>query len=898
MLKPLFLVLALCCVLSGIEAQQQSQTPSKTSYFKGGKLYIVCSSHQDIAWMDSIEACIKFRDEQMITPALKRMEESATYCFSVEDALSLREYLERHPDRYDEILKRTLEGRLEWGATNKQPYPSMYDGEALVRQTYFGRKYLEKTLPGGDYRTAYNEDVPGVALQLPQILAKAGIPYYQISRHQPGFYRWQSPDGSYITCWSPGQYHENTMPVSNAKTDEARTDVFIRYLNEFDDYYKQRKIPPVRFMLYSFDFSKPINWDAYMDAWNAEVKGKNPRKLPYIYYSTANRVMDEVTANKKTKFDVLQGERPDVWLYIHGPGHQRALKAAREASRLLTAAEKFCTFSALLDGSFDNYPQKELYSAWENAIYADHGWGGRHGALTDRVFRTKFEYGRDVAREELDKAMTSISQKISYKKDSTVYRAVTVFNPLSWERTDPVVFTLDVEGWNNTHIRLKETTGADVPFQLTDVPDLGKRDEALAITFIAEKVPPLGYKTYYITYNPKDNNTATHGFTPSEAVSNTATATAESKRHIETPLYKLTLGAGGIESLYDKELQKEFFKTDKFSGGELFVMQSVGNGAGEFTDVQQPTMQGFDQLRNYNLTWQCIETGAVRDVYQTIQPLRETQAVVRIVVYKTIKRIDVETDLNRFSGENWREFRLAFPLNLQQSKVAYEVPMGVVEVGKDEIAGAAGFSKATQIYSTPCKDVHPREVQDWFSATDGETGLTISSDVAVFDYIDPTDKKVDYTILQPLLLASRKSCHGAGNYYLQPGNHHYRFSLYTHSGDWRNGYRLGTQSRQPLQSLVGNPQASKGSTLPDEHSFATLTGGKGVIISTIKKCEDDNSVILRCYEIEGADAEVSFSIEKAGTALFKTDMIEENPVKITTPTVKIGHHAIETFKIQ
>ena len=101
-----------CC--TGTQAQD-------ASYFKGGKLYIVNSSHQDIAWMDSPDECIRFRDEQMITPALKRLAESEIYCFSVEDALSLREYLERHPDRYGDILKYTREGHLEWGATFSSP---------------------------------------------------------------------------------------------------------------------------------------------------------------------------------------------------------------------------------------------------------------------------------------------------------------------------------------------------------------------------------------------------------------------------------------------------------------------------------------------------------------------------------------------------------------------------------------------------------------------------------------------------------------------------------------------------------------------------------------------------------------------------------------------------------
>jgi alpha-mannosidase len=259
-----------------------------------------------------------------------------------------------------------------------------------------------------------------------------------------------------------------------------------------------------------------------------------------------------------------------------------------------------------------------------------------------------------------------------------------------------------------------------------------------------------------------------------------------------------------------------------------------------------------------------------------------------------------EVDLNRFNGENWREFRLAFPVNMQQAKVAYEVPMGVMEVGKDEIKGAAGYSKATQIYNTPCKDVHPREVQDWFAASDGKTSLTISSDVAVFDWIDPTDNPANYVILQPVLLASRKSCHGLGNYYIQPGNHSYRFSIYTHSGDWRdNGYRQGTQSRQTLKTVVTDTRKQHG-FLPEQQSFGTLSG-KGAVVSTIKKCEDDDSVILRYYNIEGNDAEITFHLFKDIQSLNHTNMIEEEPAPAKFSgngfSYKLGHHAIETFKI-
>jgi alpha-mannosidase len=159
---------------------------------------------------------------------------------------------------------------------------------------------------------------------------------------------------------------------------------------------------------------------------------------------------------------------------------------------------------------------------------------------------------------------------------------------------------------------------------------------------------------------------------------------------------------------------------------------------------------------------------------------------------------------------------------------------------------------------------------------------------------------VNYVILQPLLLASRKSCHDKGNYYLQPGNHSYRFSIYTHTGNWHNGYQCGTQSRQSLKAVVSNIDKQQG-FLPEQQSFATLTG-KGAVVSTIKKCEDDNSLVLRYYNIAGNNAEVTFELFKKIESVNHTNMIEEEPVPIKFSennfSHKLGHHAIETFKIR
>ncbi len=873
-----------CLIISNtFSAIGQPSVPSKSkdySYFKGGTVSVVPSSHQDIAWMDSIGKCIEFRDVRMITPALERLKKNSTFKFSVEDALSLREYLQRHPESITEILKYTREGRLEWGATYKQPYESMYDGESLIRQTYLGRKWLKKTLPGCDFKTYWNEDVPGRSLQMAQILSKSGIPYMQFSRHQPGIYNWYSPDGSYITCFTPGQYDEAGIPVRKANTNiDSLTNAFSTMLSEWNEYFKKRKLNPEFPFLYSHDFATPPDYDAFFKDWNSKSATLN---RPLIKYATGTEMIEAI-AKGNPDFDKITGERPDVWLYIHGPSHQKALKASREGSRLLVNAEKFATFDALQQGSFKNYPQASFTTAWENAIYPDHGWGGKHGDLTDRAFRTSYEKARSIASDIVNNSVNNIASRIQFSKSAI---PIVVFNPLSWQRSDIVKFTLDVEGNEQNTFRLIDEKGIEIPYQLIDEHQIiNKKDEVITFLFVAENVPSVGYKTYYLE----------KGKPSTQSNSYKATNTT-----CENRFYKVEFANGGIKSLYDKELSVNLLKTDKFMGAELFTMQSVGNGAGEFTDVQQPTMEGFEKLSSYNQPWSLVSSGALRDVYQFTKEIKHVTVEQQIILYKTIKRIDVHVELKGFDGERYREFRLAFPVNQLKSEVAYEVPMGVVRIGKDEIAGAAGFSKKSQIYDTPCVQVHPREVQDWFSASDGNTGITISSDVAVFDWMDPTTNPAGNTILQPLLLASRKSCHGEGNYYLQPGDHTYNFSIYSHKGDWKNGYRLGTQSNQPLKAVTVKLTSVKGA-MPETMSFISVEN-KNVVLSTIKKCDDDNQVIVRCYDMEGKDSEAKISLFQPFQKAELTNMIEEDgkpiPGNGKSLGLKVGHNAIETIKLQ
>ncbi|MCX6132394.1 MAG: glycosyl hydrolase-related protein [Ignavibacteriales bacterium] len=846
-----------------------------------GRVHFILSTHQDIAWMDSPEQCIKDRDEKILTPTLAIMKEDPQYRFDLEDVLFLREYLERHPDRKDDLHKFMLEGRLGIGASYNQPYEDLCSGEMLIRQFYAGRKWLKKNFPGCDTRTYWNPDIPGRSAQMPQVMRKAGVKYLFISRFEKGLYNWLSPDGSEVLTLSPGHYGDFAERVGKKGFPEI-AGYIASFSTDWSSRIKNgsRNVPIVSMS----DMSTPVRYDNIMNKWNGvtslfDTRGTSrPLTIPTIHYSSVQQFFDSVAA-ENLQLPTVHGERPNIWLYIHGPTHHRAVSAKREADVYLPAAEIFSTVGSLLAKSFGRYPQSELTAAWESQLYPDHGWGGKNGEITDSTFRAKFEYARDVARNVYSRATSAIAGQVKTTKNKGL--PLVVFNNLSWRRTAPVQFTAAFpQGSFQRGLTLHDATGRTLPCQVLSVekhPDGSAKSASLV--FIAEEIPPVGYATFYIRQSTAPLRPDT---------------TSLPREDLQSRYYRVLLAPGGVRQITDVELRKDLLSTEKFLGGELFTMQSVGQDAGEWSEPQQPTMEGFDKVSNYKPVWQLVESGPVRQVVELRQDIGRATVVQRIMVYSTLKQIDFETSLLKWDGTKYREFRLAFPMKMMNGQVTYETPFAAVEVGKDEMKGAAG-----ERYKTDAAVIRPRSIQNWIGVSDNDIGVTMSSSVAVWDYQDPTDQPIGVPMLQPVLLASRRSCHGLGPWYLQEGDHVFRFSLTSHRPGWRNGRRFGVAANNPL-GVVFNPTPSAKPTLPEQRGFFSI-GVDNAVLSTMKKCEDDDAVIIRLYEDAGKNGLVRLRFPTPLQRAQSTNIIEEEGLpasfKIDELQFPLMHWSIQTFKV-
>ena len=936
-----------------------------------GTIHVMLSSHQDLGWEGSIYWCNHTRNEKIIKPVLGWMGQTDTdYRYTFEYVYSLMHYLDTYPEELDTVREHTASGRFQWGAAYNDFYESLYSSEAVVRQFYLGKKWMKTTLGEGcDSRTMINVDPPQMGIQLPQILNKAGVNFLVTSRMKSGFVKWLSPnvhagatddssvlvfsDGHYDRPWvwplewkgilEPYSYHGQqdfgdapNYPLSLNRVNLEVLCYWSQYTDQtgsppgmtWEEYFQINNFSNQFPLFYSTDMGIPAPYlgvptypptthyyqsDLVKD-WNQWKEDTDP-DWPEIRLSTCDQALEafrSAAIQAGGSFEEWRGERPNLWLYSHGPSHHWAGDAIRAAGRLLPAAETFAAIECVLAGDFSSYPSDQLMEGWKGAIFPGHGWGGQSGVNTDNRFLWAAQTGEQVGWAILTDALESISDRVETSTDG---EPIVVFNTLPWKRSDPVICRVekDMDEWS-----IVDADWSPVTRQI-----LNESAGSTEIVFIARDVPSLGYRTYYLV---EDGDTG--------ARSKSAAVPGENQ------YYQWELKPGGLSSLTDRELNVEILAPSKiygdknFMGTECFSMEACDCGqntcccgAFEVQTISQPNPETFfRQMSHSGEDWIVpeYETGPVRDAFEYEVTLDNCTARQKLIFYRDLKRIDCEFSMQSWNGTGYREWRMALPVNLDKGYVSYEVPMGVVQVGRDDLLFPAGghFNEQT------CSYVTPREVQNFISVCGtnpsfGEQtfGVTMSSSVTVASYIYPpsTDIGPDSQgmihdpILQPILLATRHSNKDNGPLWTQIGDHDYHFSIFTHEGDWRNGWRSAAQANSPLIPVMGITPSS-GAKLPEEKSFCSVSPDN-IILTALKKRENDiftpvgtidENIIVRFYDIAGQDtsnAQIRFFFSVDGAE--KTNIIEEplaeggTDISVGGESVRldVGHHSIETLKI-
>ena len=848
---------------SVLGTRQRLSVPAYRSYFDGGSFAIHCTCHNDLGWLNTQAKTADFRSEKIILPALKLLAQFPDFRYSMESTAYLMEFLERHPERREEMYQVMRQGRFAWGASYVQCQEVHVGPEKLVRQFYYGRRWLRQNFPGVDSQTYYKTDPPSLTLQMPQLLRKAGIKYLIQGRMPFGFYLWTAPDGSVVFS-----YGLTATPLGDPL--DAKSNIgWLKYSAEREYYYAPRALPPEFIYDYWFDYFIPqpdlppyvqeqnAAMARFAENWNGHYASDLARQIhpPRMEFTYLEKFFDEFT-RRPLNITTLTGDWPLNWAYYDEPGHREGLLAGRLAHNRLLSAERIYTCLGVTEG-FGDYPQKDFTDAWMTNCWPDHGWGGNLGVQTDAVFVNTYEKSQGMADTLLAKAGAKLTKAVTKSAPGRI--PLVVFNPLSWKRSDISEVSLAMPAsWPG--VRLRDEKGADVPVQILEGMAGGN---ACKLAFVAQNVPSLGYKTYYLESGAPPQ-------APTHLSGNT----------IENEFFRVTFGAGGIKSLHDKQLDWEVLRTDKFEGGEVIQLTAPGFA---WDDPETVTMQDFDKTSHHAFPFKKLErtaiwTVAVRQAAFQHFTLRQT-----LHLYERLGRIDMTIELVDWDGQKERELRVVFPINLDEAHLSYEVPFGKVELGKDELDFSLLPADPYRNFEQGpygAEWVLPfREAINWIDASDDHylgRGCLSASDMTVHLFRDETDHPVSYPLLQHALLSTRKSqAWNPEHWFTQKGTHVYRMSLLPHENDWRARYREAIGFNYPLLTFIGSSTGAVAVEKPASATFFQLEPGN-LILTALKKSEDGEQVVVRFYEGEGFECQAHLRFPKPVKQAWNANLIEDD----------------------
>jgi len=889
------------------------------------RVYIVPVTHHDLGYTDTIENVIAKYDD-FYDDVLRFCEdtegypEESKYRYTVEGAWSIQHFIEnRTPADVEKLGKYIKQGRIEIGALFGNEISNLCSHEELIRLMYPSFRLKHKY--GAEILTGSITDVPGLSWGLPTVLAGAGVKYFfaglptyfewgrkdihtfwdesAILRHgRPDAFYWQGPDGEKVLVYYQGSYGFFNRVVGPDSYQEVM-DSLPGMLEELEK--KGSPFHVVRYIHNGVDNYPPdVKISHIIREWNSKWA------YPQLIVATNSMFFTEL---EKQCQDIrtFRGELPDTDYVVGTISTAKQTGINRITHDRLQCAEKFAAVASLV--SDYTYPAEEIRQAYDNVLlYDEHTWGKDYpaGQVQDWAWHEKSHYAYKAAgltESILSGSIESIARKVEFKESG---RHVVVFNPLSIERTDVVRVTrFDAR---EVFELIDEQTGEAVPYQivkldspLAPVPYAAQRyargqfekHELFDLVFVAEHVPPLGYKTYRLL--------------PTQKASAASSNVSVGENVLENRFFKVTLdlATGGVASIYDKELLHEIVDQDAADKLNQFVARWVQTGKRE-----GPSGAKISRGQSGPVYGSLVVHGAGPGCPQLIQ---------EITLYDRIKRIDFANRVLKDSTP-LLEIYFAFPFKIENPQFRFEGSNSVIEPLRDQFPGSNSNYYA---------------VQHWADVSDGQVGVTLSAiESHLLEFgglwpcyvsqahhgVTPPDFGRDFVKRPPAPgrgLISPATCgRGQGHMYafvinsnfrtnfqpVQQDDVLFRYSVATHKGEWKQAHcrDFGWSAANPLIGVVVDSSPAK-SRLGKTTSFCQVDV-PNVFLLTFKRAEDSNGLIIRLIETEGHEvtAKVAIphlTIKKA----WRANLVEENETELSytehSVTVPIKAFGVSTIRI-
>ena len=827
------------------------------------------NSHIDAAWLWPWTETVQVVHNTFST-ALQLMNEYPQYTYTQSAAAYSEWMCEKYPAICSEIQDRVKQGRWEMvGGMWVEPDLNMPDGESLVRQLLIGKRYFRDKF-GVDVRIGWNPDSFGYNWQLPQIYKKSGIDYFVTQKmdwndtnHLPfKLFWWQSPDGSKVLTYFPHDYDLGIEPEMLAKDlaqarernpglpemmhlfgigdhgggpTRAMLDAGVRWTDP-------KMVYPKAFFGVAQGYFSDVEGkldSAHSPVWNYQTIAGGATQLP----APPAGMVSLPTWNDELYFEYHRG------VFTSQADHKRNM---RQSEVWMLDAEKYSSL-AWLSGL--PYPSTSLNEAWKKVLFNqfhDLAAGSGIGVIYKEAQRD-YDMVRFTADDVSAAALADIASRVDTRSPVGAV-PVLVFNPLAWQRSDLVEFSVQMPTGVKDGVAVVDAQNHLVPSQILTT------DAATnTVHLLAEPraVPSLGYSLLRVT--PGSRSAAT------DLVAHDLTLENSLLRVVVDPK------TGCIASLFDKRTNFESIATGA-CGNELiaFADNPKQYDAWNIDADFEKTFTRLDTADSVEM----VEHGPLRAVIRVTRSWQHSKFVQDITLYAGLDRVDI------VNGIDWHEthvlLKAAFPLAAASGQATYEIPYGSIErpTTRNNSWEAAKFEVPAL---------------RWADLGDGSHGFSLVN-----------DSKYGYDAKGNVLRLSLLRSPTWPDPDADREHHHFAYSLYPHGGDWkkaltvRRGYEFNTKLKAvPVSQHIG--------ASPVEKSFAGVNT-ENVVLTAVKKTEDGSALLFRFYEWAGKTSEVQLTVPAGATSATLTNLMEQpegSPLAVTRDSkITVPIHPYEIVSVR
>lgn len=845
-------------------------------------LFLVPHIHLDVGYSD-YQAKVAAIQSRVIDEAMDLTALHPDYRFSTDGSWNLAQFMKTYsPSEQQRIITAIQKKKIYIPANYANLLTGFPTVETLIRSLYFSANFSREH--GTPFNYASITDVPSYSWSYASILAAADIHYLvsgsnnyrapvllqgRLNENSPLW--WEGPDGQKVLFWYSRIYLQMQMLFGLPPVLSAGHDTLPLFLQQYEhpSYHADAVI------LYG---TQVENTDLFPQQAELVNQWNSAYAYPRLQYSGFHDALKNIGQQFGDNVPTISGDGGPYWEDgIASDAYYTAIERQNESRG--PSAEKLSTLTSLVNPHLAA-DKKALDRMWTNMVLMDEHTLDSYNSVANPTsmeavdqLAVKDAYAEN-AQAQADfitrNSMASLTNSISAGRGSVI-----VFNTLNWKRYGMVA--LDIDRGDQI---VDESSGQVVPVEV-----LGGDRDFEHVRFMAQDVPPVGYKVFRMQFAKK----------PAAPTAITQTTT------LESPFYRVELDpvTGGVRSIYDKQLHRELVnqKSPYRFGQYLYVTggDKAPNRLLQYSHVYPKAQLDIQPASAGHLI------GVTRTPYGWVarmesQDTNTSKIDSEIQLFDREKKIEFIEDVNKKKVYTKEAVYFAFPFAMNHPQFQYEIQTGVVD---------------------PAKDMYPGAGHEWFSVQhwvsvqqDGVAGTVMPLDVPLVTLgdINRGDWPKQFGNRPGNIFSYVMNNYWDTNYSAGQGGH-FRFRYVVTSAqstDETALSRLGWEEMTPLEKdeVTSQDKALNTARALDgkQNSFLQVNDAN-LLLDTWKPAEDGKGTILRFLDLGDTTRTVTvqtplLQLEQA----WQADAVERNqkPLSLLGSTgfeFTIHPHEIVTVRI-